>query len=171
MSPRAASCFSATWRSRRGSPSRSSRSFSPYRLPSPSVRFVLSQRAKETNVYQRLTERCTDTHTIHTHQHTHTHTTHKHTHTHTHTHTHETHTPQVKNKGEEAEGRAGRGAPGTCSPGSAPGCPAWRPPEPRREQRAHPRRSAGAGLWWEPRQEGEGCREKEVTSAEHLKAS
>lgn len=44
MSPRAASCFSATWRSWRGSPSRSRRSFSPYRLPSPRVRFVLSQR-------------------------------------------------------------------------------------------------------------------------------
>lgn len=41
MSPSWASCFSATCRSFWGSPSRSRRSFSPYRLPRPMVRFVL----------------------------------------------------------------------------------------------------------------------------------
>lgn len=41
MSPSWASCFSATCRSFWGSPSRSKRSFSPYRLPRPMVRFVL----------------------------------------------------------------------------------------------------------------------------------
>ena len=41
MSPSWASCFSATCRSFWGSPSRSKRSFSPYRLPRPIVRFVL----------------------------------------------------------------------------------------------------------------------------------
>lgn len=41
MSPSCASCFSATCRSFCGSPSRSRRSFSPYRLPRPMVRFVL----------------------------------------------------------------------------------------------------------------------------------
>lgn len=51
MSPRAASCFSATWRSRTGSPSSSSRSFSPYRLPSPRVRFVLSQTQREKQMF------------------------------------------------------------------------------------------------------------------------
>lgn len=41
ISPNWASCFSATCRSFWGSPSRSKRSFSPYRLPRPMVRFVL----------------------------------------------------------------------------------------------------------------------------------
>ena len=68
MSPRAASCFSATWRSRRGSPSSSSRSFSPYRLPSPRVRFVLSQTHREKQVYTNVQHWTGSEVRAHTHQ-------------------------------------------------------------------------------------------------------
>ena len=71
MSPRAASCFSATWRSWRGSPSSSSRSFSPYRLPSPRVRFVLSQTHRERNKLYTKVQHWTGSE-VHTHTHTHT---------------------------------------------------------------------------------------------------
>lgn len=68
MSPRAASCFSATWRSRRGSPSSSSRSFSPYRLPSPRVRFVLSQTHREKQMYTNVQHWTGSEVRAHTHQ-------------------------------------------------------------------------------------------------------
>ena len=72
MSPRAASCFSATWRSWRGSPSSSSRSFSPYRLPSPRVRFVLRQTHREKNKCIPRFNTGQGVRCAHTHTHTHT---------------------------------------------------------------------------------------------------
>ena len=123
MSPRAASCFSATWRSWRGSPSSSSRSFSPYRLPSPRVRFVLSQTHRERNKLYTKVQHWTGSEV------------------HTHTHTH-----QGKEKGRGGREGAGGWALDTCSRGSAPGSQAWLPPEPHREPHAHPHCFAGAGL-------------------------